>query len=183
MNDWASYAHWAHLHSEYERAHGHIYRHAGWPLFSARPFICRKTLWCISFDAVCALVMQIPRRPVGFGSADFQRYRCDRCLFGRSRGMEIPHRQGRVNFDMYVRNRRANYTAAMHNAWEPNGNRLHHGERQAKSEKEKRESAKVDVVFSSLSTVQRSSALRDSLSESETFKPSPFSYNIAVLLR
>lgn len=34
-----------------------------WPLFSARSFIRRKTLWCISFDAVCALVMQIPRRP------------------------------------------------------------------------------------------------------------------------
>lgn len=33
-----------------------------WPLFSARSFIRRKTLWCISFDAVCALVMQIPHR-------------------------------------------------------------------------------------------------------------------------
>jgi hypothetical protein len=81
----------------------------------------------------------------GFGSVDFQRYRRVQCLFGHSRGMEIPHRQGRVNFDMYVRNRRANYTAAMHNAWEPNGNRLHHGERQTESEKERRKSAKAVV--------------------------------------
>lgn len=45
-------------------------------LYSARvPFIRRKTLWCISFDAVCALVMQIPP-PTGSALAalDFQRY-------------------------------------------------------------------------------------------------------------
>lgn len=110
-----------------------------WPLFSARSFIRRKTLWCISFDVVCALVMQIPRRPVGFGSAGFQRYRCAQCLFGRSRGMEIPHCQGRVNFDMYIRNRRANYTAAMHNAWQPNGNRLHHGGRRRRKARKRNE--------------------------------------------
>lgn len=134
MNDWISYAHWAHpraheIHIRARAGHAHMRLRAFSLLFNARSFIRRKTLWCISFDAVCALVMQIPCRPAGFGSVDFQRYRRVQCLFGRSRGMEIPHRQGRVNFDMYIRNRRANYTAAMHNAWEPNGNRLHHGER------------------------------------------------------
>lgn len=87
------------------RTHGHIYVHTyarGLPLFSARPFICRKTLWCISFDAVCALVMQIPRRPAGRPALAARIFRdTDQYLSDRSRGMEIPHRQGRVNFDMY----------------------------------------------------------------------------------
>jgi len=120
-------------------------------LFNARPFIRRKTLWCISFDAVCALVMQIPCRPA-LATWIFRDTDASSAFSAFSRGMEIPHRQGRVNFDMYVRNRRANYTAAMHNAWEPNGNRLHHDERQTESEKERRKSAKavVDVLPSCL---------------------------------
>lgn len=50
----------------------------------ALPFIRRKTLWCISFDAVCALVMQIPRRPA-LAAWIFRDTGGARCLFGRSR--------------------------------------------------------------------------------------------------
>lgn len=123
-----------------ERRHTHVHTCICgyvWPLFSARPFIRRKTLWCISFDAVCALVMQIPRLPASWSAlaaVDFQRYRRAHCLFGRPRGMEIPHRQGRVNFDMYARNGQPNYTAAMHNACQPNGNRLHQTRKREREE-------------------------------------------------
>jgi len=89
--------------------------------------------------------MQIPRRPADrparLAGQLWQRWifrdtGASERLFGHPRGMEIPHRQGRVNFDMYVRNRRANYTASMHNAWQPNGNRLHQaGKREREEEK------------------------------------------------
>jgi len=95
--------------------------------------------------------------------------------------MEIPHRQGRVNFDMYVRNRQANYTAAMHNAWEPKWkSTASRRKTDGKRERGKRKvDAKADVVFLSLSVAI---PLYDSLSE-RNIQPSPFFYNIAMLVR
>jgi len=125
--------------------------------------------------------MQIPRRPASrpagrparLAGQLWQRIFRDtgapERLFGHPRGMEIPHRQGRVNFDMYVRNRRANYTAGMHNAWQPNGNRLHQAGKRGREEGKRQGSNRRCLL--SLSLWCEFATLHDSSSESETFNP------------